>query len=347
VVIWRRYQLRDDEDDFGEVPGMATRFTFEQLRVATEQFTKLLGKGGFGSVFEGQVGEQRIAVKQLDRAGQGKKEFLAEVETIGNIHHINLVRLIGFCAEKSQRLLVYEYMSKGSLDQWIYLQHAHRSLDWHTRCRIVTDIAKGLAYLHEECRQRIAHLDIKPQNILLDGNFNAKLSDFGLSKMIDRDKSQVITRMRGTPGYLAPEWLTSQITEKADIYSFGIVVMEIISGRKNLDYSQPEEKVHLISLLQEKARIDQLEDLIEMNGDEMQIHKEEVIQMMKLAMWCLQIDYNKRPQMSVVVKVLEGTMNVETNIEFNFVAMVPHHLGNDGKLGSSAPLLASHLSGPR
>jgi predicted Ser/Thr protein kinase len=347
VVIWRRYQLRDDEDDFGEVPGMATRFTFEQLRVATEQFTKLLGKGGFGSVFEGQVGEQRIAVKQLDRAGQGKKEFLAEVETIGNIHHINLVRLIGFCAEKSQRLLVYEYMSKGSLDQWIYLQHADRSLDWHTRCRIVTDIAKGLAYLHEECRQRIAHLDIKPQNILLDGNFNAKLSDFGLSKMIDRDKSQVITRMRGTPGYLAPEWLTSQITEKADIYSFGIVVMEIISGRKNLDYSQPEEKVHLISLLQEKARIDQLEDLIEMNGDEMQIHKEEVIQMMKLAMWCLQIDYNKRPQMSVVVKVLEGTMNVETNIEFNFVAMVPHHHGNDGKLGSSAPLLASHLSGPR
>ncbi|RCV25164.1 hypothetical protein SETIT_5G144200v2 [Setaria italica] len=311
VILRRRYQLRDDEDEFGEVPGMTTRYKFEQLKVATEQFSKLLGKGGFGSVFEGQVGEQKVAVKQLDQAGQGKKEFLAEVETIGNIHHINLVRLIGFCAEKSHRLLVYEYMSKGSLDQWIYFQDANRPLDWHTRCRIITDIAKGLAYLHEECRQRIAHLDIKPQNILLDDNFNAKLSDFGLSKMIDRDKSQVITRMRGTPGYLAPEWLTSQITEKADIYSFGVVVMEIISGRKNLDYSQPQESIHLISILQDK------------------------------------IDYNKRPQMSVVVKVLEGTMNVETNIEFNFVATVPGNLGNDGKLASSAPLLASHLSGPR
>ncbi|CAO2209512.1 unnamed protein product [Urochloa humidicola] len=346
VVLWRRYQHRDDEDDFGEVPGMTARYTFEQLKVATEEFSKLLGKGGFGSVFEGRVGEQRVAVKQLDRAGQGKKEFLAEVEIIGNIHHINLVRLIGFCAEKSQRLLVYEYMSKGSLDQWIYFRDANTSLDWHTCCRIITDIAKGLAYLHEECRQRIAHLDIKPQNILLDDSFSAKLSDFGLSKMIDRDKSQVITRMRGTPGYLAPEWLTSQITEKVDIYSFGVVVMEIISGRKNLDYSQPQENVHLISILQEKARNGQLEDLISVNGNEMQIHKEEVFQMMKLAMWCLQIDYNKRPQMSVV-KVLEGTVNVETNIEFNFVAMAPHNHSNDGKLASSAPLLASHLSGPR
>ncbi|OEL25522.1 G-type lectin S-receptor-like serine/threonine-protein kinase SD2-5 [Dichanthelium oligosanthes] len=347
VVLWRRYRHRDDEEEFGEVPGMTTRFTFEQLKGATEQFSKLLGKGGFGSVFEGQIGEQRVAVKQLDRAGQGKKEFLAEVETIGNIHHLNLVKLIGFCAEKSHRLLVYEYMPKGSLDNWIYFRDANRPLDWHTRCRIIADIAKGLAYLHEECMQRIAHLDIKPQNILLDDNFSAKLSDFGLSKMIDRDKSQVITRMRGTPGYLAPEWLTSQITEKVDIYSFGVVVMEIVSGRKNLDYSQPHESVHLISILQEKARNDQLEDLIDMNGDEMQIHKEEVIQMMKLAMWCLQIDYRKRPQMSVVVKVLEGTVNVETNIEFNFVALAPGNLGNDGKLASSAPLLASHLSGPR
>ncbi|KAJ1282105.1 hypothetical protein BS78_03G024600 [Paspalum vaginatum] len=300
MVPWRRYRLGDDEDDFGEVPGMTTRFTFEQLKVATKQFSKMLGKGRFGSIFEGQVGEQRVAIKQLNQGGQEKKEFLAEVETIGNIHHINLVKLIGFCAEKSHRLL-------------------------------------GLAYLHEECMRRIAHLDVKPQNILLDGNFNAKLSDFGLSKMIDGDKSQVITRMRGTPGYLAPEWLTSQITEKVDIYSFGVVIMEIISGRKNLDYSQP----------QESARDDKLEDLIDMNGDSMQIHKEEVIRMMKLAMRCLQIDYNKRPLMSAVVKILEGTMNVETNIEFNFVSMFPAILGNDGKSTSSALVLASHLSGPR
>ncbi|KAK3163362.1 hypothetical protein QOZ80_1AG0002670 [Eleusine coracana subsp. coracana] len=126
-----------------------------------------------------------------------------------------------------------------------------------------------------------------------------------------------------------------------------IVVMEIICGRKTLDYSQPEENVHLTSILQEKARNDQLVDLIDKGDDEMHMHREEVIQMMKFAMWCLQIDYNKRPQMSVVVKVLEGTMNVETNIEYNFVTMVATSLGNAGKLASSGPLLASHLSGPR
>ncbi|CAL4964784.1 unnamed protein product [Urochloa decumbens] len=233
----RRQEMQEEDEEFGELPGMPTRFTFQQLQEATDQFRYKLGEGGFGSVFEGQYSEERIAVKRLDRAGQGKREFLAEVQTIGNIHHIHLVRLIGFCAEKSHRLLVYEYMPKGSLDRWIYYSQDNDapSLDWQTRRKVITHIAKGLCYLHKECMKRIAHLDIKPQTILLDENFNAKLLDFRLSRLIDRDKSQVITRMRGTPGYLAPEWLTFQITEKADVYSFGVVVMEIISGRKNLD----------------------------------------------------------------------------------------------------------------
>ncbi|GJN38045.1 hypothetical protein PR202_gb27053 [Eleusine coracana subsp. coracana] len=339
----QRYEEVDEEGDLGELPGMPTRFTLEELKIATEQFREKLGHGGFGSVYMGQLREERVAVKYLDRAGQGRKEFLAEVQTIGNIHHINLVRLVGFCAEKSQRLLVYEYMSKGSLDRWIYHRHDNASLDWNTRCRIIADIAKGLCYLHEECRQRIAHLDVKPQNILLDDNFSAKLSDFGLAKLIDRDNSQVITKLRGTPGYLAPEWLTSQITEKADIYSFGVVVMEVISGRKNLDTSEPEDSIHLISL-QEIARNDQLIDLIDNNSEDMQMHEQEVIEIMKLAMWCLQIDCNKRPRMSVVVQVLEGTIQVETNIDYNFVATVPANLG---RTGSSAPPVALELSGPR
>jgi len=252
-------------------------------------------------------------VKRLDRTGQGKREFSAEVHTIGIIHHINLVRLIGFCAEKSHRLLVYEFMPKGSLDKWIYYRQGNNTLplDWRTRCKIISHIAKGLCYLHEECAKRIAHLDVKPQNILLDDNSNAKLSDFGLCKLIDRDTSQVNTIMRGTPGYLAPEWLTSQITEKADIYSFGIVVMEIISGRKNLDTSRSEESVHLITLLEEK------------------------------------IDSKRRPQMSYVVKVLEGTMNVETNIDHNFVATSQMIFGVAGNVGSSSPPLASDVSAPR
>ncbi|CAL4977419.1 unnamed protein product [Urochloa decumbens] len=262
---WQCQEIEEEDEEFGELLGMPTRFTFQQLQEATNQFRDKLGEGGFGSVFEGQHREERIAVKRLDRADQGKREFLAEVQTIGNIHHVNLVRLIGFCAEKSHRLLVYEYMPKGSLDKWIFYQNDSSTapLDWKTRRKIITHIAKGLSYLHEECMKRIAHLDVKPQNILLDENFNAKLSDFGLCKVIDRDTSQVITRMRGTPGYLAPEWLTSQITEKADVYSFGIVVMEMISGRKNLDTSQSEESVHLITLLEEKVKSDEIADLIE------------------------------------------------------------------------------------
>lgn len=130
-------------------------------------------------------------------------------------------------------------MSRGSLDRWIYYRSDNSApLDWCIRRRIITDIARGLCYLHEECRQRIAHFDIKPQNILLDNNFNAKVSDFGLGKLVDRDESRVVTRMRGTPRYMAPEWLTSKITETVDVYSFGVVVTKILSGRKNVDYSR-------------------------------------------------------------------------------------------------------------
>ncbi|XP_047061431.1 G-type lectin S-receptor-like serine/threonine-protein kinase SD2-5 [Lolium rigidum] len=348
IAQWKHQEM-EEEEEFGELQGTPMRFTFQQLKVATEQFTDKLGEGGFGSVFKGQFGEESIAVKRLDRAGQGKREFSAEVQTIGSIHHINLVRLIGFCAEKSNRLLIYEYMPKGSLDRWIYHRHDNNAppLDWSTRCKIITQIAKGLSYLHEECTKKIAHLDVKPQNILLDDNYNAKLSDFGLCKLIDRDISQVVTRMRGTPGYLAPEWLTSQITEKADIYSFGVVVMEVISGRKNIDTSRSEESIHLITLLEEKVKDDNLVDLIDKNSNDMQAHKHDVIQMMKLAMWCLQIDCKRRPKMSEVVKVIEGTMNAESNIDHNFVATNQSIFGVAGNVTSSAPPLPSHVSGPR
>ncbi|KAM3245399.1 hypothetical protein ACQJBY_056624 [Aegilops geniculata] len=281
------------EEELGELQGTPMRFTFQQLNIATEQFIHKLGEGGFGPIFMGQFGQDILAVKCLDQTGQGNTEFLAEIQTIGSIHHINLVRLIGFCAEKSYKLLVYEYMPKGSLDMWIYSQGDNTAprLDWRMRHKIIIQIAKALSYLHEERMDIIAHLDVKPQNILLDDDFNAKLSDFGLWKLINRDKSQVITRMRGTRGYLAPEWLTMQISEKADVCSFGIVIMEIVGGRKNLDTSLFEESMHLITLFQEKVKCDCLVDLIDKHDATMQVHKEEVIQMMKLAMWCLQIDF--------------------------------------------------------
>ncbi|KAH0653798.1 hypothetical protein KY289_031476 [Solanum tuberosum] len=217
------------------LPGILTRFSYNEPKIITQDFSRKLRKGGFGSVYEGTLSNgTKIAVKHLDGVGQVKESFLTEVKTVGGIHHINLVKLIGYCAEKSHRLLIYEYMVNGSLDRWITQEN---ELTWHKSQMVISDIAKGLSYLHEDCSHKIIHLDIKPQNILLDQNFNAKISDFGLSKLIQRDKSKVVTRMRGTPGYIAPEWLSSVITEKVDVYAFGIVLLEILCGRKNLDWS--------------------------------------------------------------------------------------------------------------
>uniref|UniRef100_A0A6N2KHP1 non-specific serine/threonine protein kinase n=1 Tax=Salix viminalis TaxID=40686 RepID=A0A6N2KHP1_SALVM len=299
-----------EDDHIQQVPGMPVRFSYRDLCIATDDFKETLGRGGFGSVFKGVLADRTaIAVKRLDNLSQGKREFLAEVETIGSVHHFNLVRLIGFCAEKSCRLLVYEYMSNGSLDSWIFKKSQTSSLDWKTRKKIIIDIAKGLAYLHEECRQTIIHLDIKPQNILLDPKFNAKISDFGLSKLIDREMSKVQLSMRGTPGYLAPEWhkVLGHVTVKVDVYSFGIVLLEVVCARRNVDHSQPESAFHLLRMLQ-KSRI---------HFGYIRSDREEIIRMLEVAAWCLQDDPERRPPMSTVVKVLKGLM--EDNITYAFI----------------------------
>ncbi|CAM8995781.1 unnamed protein product [Rhodiola kirilowii] len=352
IVIGRKKKDDADEEEYlDQVPGMPTRFSYEELKIATEDFMKKLGEGGFGSVFEGKLSNgTHIAVKVLDGVGHIKKSFLAEVETIGSVHHFNLVTLIGFCAEKSHRALVYEYMPNGSLEKWIFKPKAENMLDWKQRRKIILDIAKGLSYLHEDCRQKIVHLDIKPQNILLDEKFNAKVSDFGLSKLIDKDQSNVMTQMRGTPGYLAPEWLNSVITDKVDVYSFGIMVLEILCGRKNLDRSQAEEEMHLLSLFKSKGEKNLLLDLVDKCSDDMKVHSEEVVKMMSVAAWCLQRNFAKRPSMSVVVKVLEGVMDVDKSMDYTSVANTEcfqTSSKHDGKYGTSTPLLPSVLSGPR
>ncbi|XP_028091857.1 G-type lectin S-receptor-like serine/threonine-protein kinase SD2-5 [Camellia sinensis] len=333
---------------------MPTRFSYKDLRAMTCNFNNQLGKGGFGSVFQRKLSDgAKIAVKRLNGFDHIKKSFLAEVETIGNIHHVNLVRLMGFCAEKSYRILVYEYMSNGSLDTWIFHRHQDCTLGWQSRKKIITNIAKGLTYLHEECRQKIFHLDIKPQNILLDGQFNAKISDFGLSKLIDKDQSQVVTMMKGIPDYLAPEWVNSIITEKVDVYGFAVVVLEMLCGRKNLDRSSPEEDMHLLSLFKRKVEAEQLLDIVDKYNDDMQIRREEVVEMMRVAVWCIQSDFSRRPSMSVVVKVLEGSVEVENNLDYNFITPVVRRAirvaGNqEDAIGVVAsPLFPSVLSGLR
>ncbi|KAK4342255.1 hypothetical protein RND71_038071 [Anisodus tanguticus] len=352
-VLFKKRTLSSKAGDLLDLapilPGILTRFSSNELKIVTEDFSRKLGEGGFGSVYEGTLSNgTKIAVKRLDGLGQVKDSFLTEVKIVGGIHHVNLVKLIGFCAEKDHRILIYEYMVNGSLDRWICLGKQQNGLTWHKRQRIISDIAKGLAYLHDECSQKIIHLDIKPQNILLDQNFNAKISDFGLSKLIEKDKSKVVTRMRGTPGYLAPEWLRSEITEKVDVYAFGIVLLEILCGRKNLDRSQAdEEDVHLLSVFRRKAEQDQLMDMVDKNNEDMQIHKQAATELMILAAWCVQDDFTKRPSMTLVVKVLEGLVSVETNIHYDFTSLPEVGAGNQQREATICSVLPSVLSGPR
>ncbi|XP_059064571.1 G-type lectin S-receptor-like serine/threonine-protein kinase SD2-5 [Cryptomeria japonica] len=281
---------------------------FRELQYATNGFSTKLGNGGFDSVYEGVLSDSsKIAVKRLDRAGQGKWEFRAEVETLRKIDHLNLVRLKGFCAEKAHRMLVYEHLQNGSLDKWIFYNNMHQHLlDWKTRYKIVLNIARGFRYLHEDCREQIIHFDIKPQNILLDQNFNAKVSDFGLAKLVNRDRSEVITMMRGTPGYMGPELLNMHFTEKADIFSFGVMVIEIVSGRRSRQLSDDG----LFSLLQFKAAEGTLIDLVHLGLEsEETCVKEEAVKLLKVGMWCVQVNFTRWP-VSIVVKVLEGLIDV-------------------------------------
>ena len=195
-------------------------------------------------------------------------------------------------------------------------------------------------------------MDIKPHNILLDENFNAKVSDFGLSKLVDHDQSQVVTTMRGTPGYMAPEWLSLVITEKVDVYSFGVVLMEILCGRRNLDRSQPEEEMHLLELFRKNIEEDRLLDLVDKHSEDMQLHGAEVVNMMRVAAWCLQNDFTRRPSMSMVVKVLEGAVNIEFDLDY-FLSnpSLPNMRGGvenqEVHIVTATPLLPSILSGPR
>ncbi|XP_059284990.1 G-type lectin S-receptor-like serine/threonine-protein kinase SD2-5 [Lycium ferocissimum] len=348
-VLFKKRTLSNKAGDLLDLapilPGILTRFSYHELKIITQDFSRKLGEGGFGSVYEGTLSNgTKIAVKRLDGLGQVKDSFLTEVKIVGGIHHVNLVKLIGFCAEKDHRVLIYEYMVNGSLDRWISHEKQENGL---TRQRIIDDIAKGLAYLHDECSQKIIHLDIKPQNILLDQNFNAKISDFGLSKLIEKDTSKVVTRMRGTPGYLAPEWLWSEITEKVDVYAFGIVLLELSCGRKNVHRSQADEVVHLLSVFRRKAEEEQHMDMVDKNNEDMQINNQAVTELMILAAWCVQDDFTKRPSMKLVVKVLEGLVSVETNIDYDFTSLPEVGAGNQQKEATISLVLPSVLSGPR
>ncbi|KAJ3701702.1 hypothetical protein LUZ61_005407 [Rhynchospora tenuis] len=297
--------------------GTLSAFTYQDLVYITKNFSETLGKGGFGSVYKGTLPNSTVvAVKRLRDINQSDKSFRAEVSTIGNIQHFNLIRLLGFCCEKGRKLLVYEYMPMGSLDKHLF---GSASLTWKIRYQIALGISRGLLYLHDECRDCIIHCDIKPENILLNESFVPKIADFGLAKLLGREFSRVLTSMRGTVGYLAPEWIAgSAITTKADVYSYGMMLFEIISGKRNRkegddlgDASQEEEGN--LSFFPAFAANKLVEGDIHCLLDLMSVddcNLEELERAVKVALWCVQIEEDLRPSMRQVVQMLEGQFNV-------------------------------------
>ncbi|KAJ0962408.1 hypothetical protein J5N97_030236 [Dioscorea zingiberensis] len=304
VTTWRRR-----ERSWVLEKGALVVFRYNDLQRVTHNFSDKLGAGSFGSVFKGVLPDSTIvAVKKLQGIRQGEKQFRAEVSTLGTIQHVNLVSLRGFCAEGTERLLVFDYMPNGSLDSHLFHSNA-KVLDWSTRYRIALGIARGLAYLHEKCRECIIHCDIKPENILLDAAFNPIVTDFGLAKLLGREFSHVLTSLRGTIGYISPEWISGlAITPKADVYSFGMMLLEIISGKRNT--KQIKCWVDYFPL---KAAIQVREGMVDclldgrLQGD---ANMDELNIACKVACWCIQDMEIERPTMGMVVLMLEGLMEV-------------------------------------
>ncbi|CAL5345233.1 unnamed protein product [Camellia sinensis] len=290
-------------------------FNARQIKAATQNFSPAmrLGEGGFGSVYKGVLlNGTAIAVKQLSsKSRQGIREFVNEVGTISALQHPNLVKLLGCCAEDNQLLLVYEFMENNSLAHALFGSDEVRSrLNWPTRVQICLGIAKGLTFLHEESKLKIVHRDIKPTNILLDKDFNAKISDFGFAKLYEEEVTHVVTKIAGTTGYMAPEYaMRGHLTNKADVYSFGVVTLEIVSGKNSTSYRPNDENVYLLDLayvLQQKGNLVELVDP-SLGSD---YSSEQANTILELAMLCTNPSPSLRPPMSEVVKTLEGKSKI-------------------------------------
>ncbi|KAH7681891.1 Non-specific serine/threonine protein kinase protein [Dioscorea alata] len=301
------------------------KFNFNDLKAATRNFRpeSLLGEGGFGCVFKGWIEENgtapvkpgtglTVAVKTLNHDGlQGHKEWLAEVTFLGDLIHPNLVKLIGYCIEDDQRLLVYEFMPRGSLENHLFRRSL--PLPWSTRMKIALGAAKGLAFLHEEAERPVIYRDFKTSNILLDAEYNAKLSDFGLAKDgPEGDKTHVSTRVMGTYGYAAPEYvMTGHLTSKSDVYSFGVVLLEMLTGRRSMDKKRPNGEHNLVEWarphLGERRRFYRLVDP-RLEGHFSIKGAQKAAQ---LAHHCLSRDPKARPLMSEVVEVLKPLLNLK------------------------------------
>ncbi|KAI9099135.1 hypothetical protein K1719_024902 [Acacia pycnantha] len=307
----------------------STRFiAYEELKEATNNFeaTSLLGEGGFGRVFKGVLNDgTAVAIKRLTNGGQqGDKEFLVEVEMLSRLHHRNLVKLVGYYSNRdsSQNLLCYELVPNGSLEAWLHGPLGiNCPLDWDTRMKIALDAARGLAYLHEDSQPCVIHRDFKASNILLENNFHAKVADFGLAKQAPEGRANYLsTRVMGTFGYVAPEYaMTGHLLVKSDVYSYGVVLLELLTGRKPVDMSQPAGQENLVTwarpILRDKDRLEELADP-RLGG---KYPKEDFVRVCTIAAACVAPEASQRPTMGEVVQSLKMVQRM-TEHQYSMVA---------------------------
>ncbi|KAJ6673444.1 SOMATIC EMBRYOGENESIS RECEPTOR KINASE 1 [Salix viminalis] len=316
-ILWLRgkqkgqmiLNISDNQEEELISLGNLRNFTFRELQIATDNFCSknILGAGGFGNVYKGKLGDGTVmAVKRLkDLTGtSGESQFRTELEMISLAVHRNLLRLIGYCATQNERLLVYPYMSNGSVASRLRVKPA---LDWNTRKRVAIGTARGLLYLHEQCNPKIIHRDVKAANVLLDEFCEAVVGDFGLAKLLDHADSHVTTAVRGTVGHIAPEYLsTGQSSEKTDVFGFGILLIELITGMRALEFgktvNQKGAMLEWVKKIQQEKKVEELVDK-ELGSNFCRI---EVGEMLQVALLCTQYLPAHRPKMSEVVRMLEG-----------------------------------------
>ncbi|KAH9326571.1 hypothetical protein KI387_006749, partial [Taxus chinensis] len=316
-------------------------FTPDEMLTATKSFSHKIGQGGFGSVFWGELpGGNQIAVKVLSLfSEQGVAQFLNEIELLSRVHHKNLASLLGYCNESRDLMLVYEYMSGGSLNDHLYGSNAlkYPNLDWRTRLKIALDAAQGLEYLHVGCSPKIIHRDVKTANILLDSNLKGKLADFGLSKvgMEEDGSSAMFTTVRGTVGYLDPKYFsTHMLTEKSDVYSFGVVLLEIICGRRPIDTTVSKERLSLIRWVtpfveqgEESVKITEMVDERLPNNYE----PKSIGHVAKLAMRCIAAEPLHRPTINEVVIEMKEALKIEEEKDAATVNNISQEIGVDSQ----------------
>lgn len=291
--------------------GWGHWFTLRDLQQATSRFSSenVVGEGGYGIVYKGTlINGTEVAVKKLlNNLGQAEKEFRQEVEAIGHVRHKNLVRLLGYCIEGTHRMLVYEYVDNGNLEQWLHGDVRECGvLTWEARMKVLLGIAKALAYLHEAIEPKVVHRDIKSSNILIDRDFNGKLSDFGLAKLLDAGESHINTRVMGTFGYVAPEYAnTGMLNEKSDIYSFGVLLLEAVTGRDPVDYNRAANEVNLVEWLKMMVGNRRAEEVVDPSLDP-KPSTHALKRALLVALRCVDPDSEKRPKMSQVVRMLDA-----------------------------------------